>query len=315
LIVSTRASDSEPDNQHMTGPQRNEKEQSDVSAEVPVTVVTVPAADAELGADRLMQAGAFAVEERVAARGMVELWAVLAESDASARRLLGKLPPEWSLRTELVDSTPADTWRAHAAPVRIAPDLVLRPAWLPPLGEQGVIEVAIDPGATFGLGDHPTTRLSAAAVWRTRPVPHHVLDVGAGSGVLAIVAVMAGAQSASAIDIADVSPAVVVENAERNGVADRITASTTPLAEADGAFDLVVANILAHELVALAADLRRVTADAGTLVVSGVLAGRYDHVLAALAPMELVGVDELDGWAALVLRHPRARVSGTRSIE
>jgi ribosomal protein L11 methyltransferase len=271
---------------------------------LPVTVVTVPAADAELGADRLMQAGAFAVEERSATAGTVELWAVLAESDASARRLLGELPAAWSLRTEAVDPTPADTWREHATPVHIAPDLVLRPAWLPPLDEQGVTEVAIDPGATFGLGDHPTTRLSAAAVWRTRPVPHRVLDVGAGSGVLAIVAVLAGADSASAIDIADIAPAVVVDNAARNGVADRITASTTPLAEVDGMFDLVVANILAPELVALAPDLRRVTTGAGMLVVSGVLAARYDHVLAALAPMELEGVDELEGWAALVLRHP-----------
>jgi ribosomal protein L11 methyltransferase len=269
---------------------------------VAVSVVTVPAADAELAADRLMQAGAFAVEERAAAGGVVELWAVLAESDEATRRVLGELPAAWSLRTESVEATPADTWREHATPVRIAPDLVLRPAWLPPLDEQGVTEVAIDPGATFGLGDHPTTRLSAAAVWRTRPAPRRVLDVGAGSGVLAIVAVMAGAESASAIDIAEVSPAVVASNALRNRVADRITAATTPLADVDDTFDLVVANILAPELVALAADLRRVTAPAGTLVVSGVLQDRYDHVLAALAPMELVGVDELDGWVALVLR-------------
>ena len=80
------------------------------------------------------------------------------------------------------------------------------------------------------------------------------------------------------------------------------SASTTPLAEIDGTFDLVVANILAPELIALASDLQRVTAAGGTLVVSGVLAGRYDHVLAALAPMEVVGVDELDGGRRRVAR-------------
>ena len=79
--------------------------------------------------------------------------------------------------------------------------------------------------------------------------------------------------------------------------------SRAPLAEIEDSFDLVVANILASELVALAADLRRVTAADGTLIVSGVLAGGYDHVLAALSPMELVRVDLLDGLAALVLRH------------
>lgn len=267
-----------------------------------VTVLTVPGADAELGADRLMQAGAFAVEERAIGDGCVELWAVLAESDASARRLVGKLPGAWSLRTEPIDPAPLDTWREHAMPVLIAPDLVVRPAWLPALDEQGVTEVAIEPAATFGLGDHPTTRLCAAAVWRMRPAPARVLDVGAGSGVLSIVAALTGAESVMAIDISDVSPAVVADNASRNNVADRIVAVRTPLSEIDGEFGLVVANILGPELVALAPDLRRVTASAGTLVVSGVLAGRYDHVLAALVPLELVGVDELDGWAALELR-------------
>jgi ribosomal protein L11 methyltransferase len=270
---------------------------------LPVTVVTVPATDVELAADRLMQAGAFAVEERIAGGGTVELWAVVADSEATARLRFGRVPPVWSLRTESVDPTPADTWREHATPVRVAPDLVVRPAWLPALLEERVTELTIEPAATFGLGDHPTTRLCAAAVWRTRPVPARVLDVGTGSGVLAIVAVVAGAEHATAIDIADVSPAVVVDNATRNGVADRIVAATTPLAEIEDSFDLVVANILASELVALAADLRRVTAADGTLIVSGVLAGGYDHVLAALSPMELVRVDLLDGWAALELRH------------
>ena len=269
---------------------------------LPVTVVTVPATDAELGADRLMQAGAFAIEERAHVGGMVELWAVLGGSEASTAARLGALPAGWSLRTESVDPTPADTWRDYVVPVPIAGDLVVRPAWLPALDQDGVTEVAIEPGATFGLGDHPTTRLSAAAVWRMRPAPARVLDVGTGSGVLAIVALLAGAQSATAIDIADVSPAVVTDNATRNGVADRILASTAPLAEVDGTFDLVVANILAPQLIALAADLRRVTGPGGALIVSGVLVGRYDHVLAALAPMQLVEVDELDGWAALQLR-------------
>jgi ribosomal protein L11 methyltransferase len=272
---------------------------------IPVTVVTVPAADVELAADRLMQAGAFAVEERSGSDGMVELWAVLADSEPAVHGRLTEIPRAWSLRTESVDPTPADTWRAHVAPIRIATDLVVRPAWLAPRHEDGVTELAIEPAATFGLGDHPTTRLCAAAVWRMRPAPARVLDVGAGSGVLAIAALLAGAGRATAIDIADVSPAVVLDNAARNGVADRIDAGTTPLAEVAGSFDLVVANILASELVALAPDLRRVTAGGGTLIVSGVLAGGYDHVLAALAPMELVGVDLLDGWAALVLQHGR----------
>jgi ribosomal protein L11 methyltransferase len=271
-----------------------------LSLPVPVTVLSVPAADAELGADRLMQAGAFAVEERTASGSTVELWAVLGES---AGERLGPLPAGWSLRTALVDPTAAETWRAHVAPVPIAPDLIVRPAWLPALHAAGVTEVAIEPGATFGLGDHPTTRLCAAAVWRMRLAGGRALDVGSGSGVLAILAVLAGADEAVAIDVAAISPEVVAANAARNGVGSKVTASTTPLADVDGEFDLVVANILAPDLIALAPDLQRVTGGGGRLIVSGVLAGRHEHVSEALAPMELVGVDELDGWAALVLRH------------
>ena len=76
---------------------------------IAVTVMTVPAADVELAADRLMQAGAFAVEERGLGGAAIELWTVLAESDASARELLGDIPTAWSLRTESVDPSPADT--------------------------------------------------------------------------------------------------------------------------------------------------------------------------------------------------------------
>ncbi len=269
---------------------------------VTVTVVTVPSADAELAADRLMQAGAFAVEERPLDDGRVELRAVVADSGSAAGDRFGEVPPGWAIRSDPFDDTPADTWRQYATPVRVTPTLVVRPAWLPELGEQGLTEVAIEPGATFGLGDHPTTRLCAAAIWQLRTAHASVLDVGAGSGVLAIVAVLAGARHATAIDIADVSPAVVVDNARRNAVADRITASTTPLEHVDDTFDLVVANILAPELVALAPHLMRVLAPGGTLLLSGLLDGRYDHVVSAMTPLRLTDVDELEGWVALVMR-------------
>ena len=92
-------------------------------------------------------------------------------------------------------------------------------------------------------------------------------------------------------------------NAERNGVAERIDASTRPLAEVDGAFDVVLANILAPTLVALATDLRRVVSPTGVLLISGVLDGAYDHVVAALAPLRATSTYALDGWAAVEFRH------------
>lgn len=271
---------------------------------VAVTVLSVPASDVELAADRLMAAGAFAVEERAAVGERIELRAVLADTADDSMERIGAVPSTWSLHVERVEGEPLDTWREFAEPIAITGDLVLRPAWLDSIGGRGVTEVAIEPGATFGLGDHPTTRLSAAAVWRCAGDGARVLDVGCGSGVLAIVAALAGARAVIAIDVAPPSPEVVAANAARNGVSDVIIASNTALADIDGTFDLVVANILAPTLVALAGDLRRVTAESGALIVSGVLADRHDHVLDALRPMRAVRTDVLDGWAAVELSHP-----------
>jgi ribosomal protein L11 methyltransferase len=267
---------------------------------VRVTVLEVPANDAELAADRMMQAGAFAVEERRVAPDRVELRAAIGER---AEDRLGELPAQWVLRVEVADAEPLETWREFAVPIEVAADLVLRPAWLPVLNRGGVTELAIEPGAAFGLGDHPTTLLSAAAVWRAARRGARMLDVGCGTGALAIVALAAGADQVVAIDIAEPAVSATLANAVRNAVGDRITASTTPLAAIDAEFDLVAANILAPTLVALAADLRRVTAPHGTLIISGVLTDRYTHVLDALAPMTVVATHTRDGWAAVELRH------------
>lgn len=271
---------------------------------VRVTVLTVPAADAELAGDRMMQAGAFAVEERDLGDARVELRASLADALPVAIERLGTLPDDWSVRIDEVDATPADTWREHALPIEVVDDLVIRPAWLPPIARPGVVEVAIEPGAAFGLGDHPTTRLSAAAVWRSVSDGDTVLDVGCGTGVLAIVGVLAGAQRAVGVDIAEAAVPVTIDNAARNGVAGRITVSTTPLERVEGSYDVVVANILAPALIALADDLQRVVSPGGRLIISGILAERHDHVLAALAPMLPARTTTLDGWAAVELHHP-----------
>jgi ribosomal protein L11 methyltransferase len=165
--------------------------------------------------------------------------------------------------------------------------------------------VAIEPGGAFGLGNHPTTRLSAAAVERLTGEGSgvtSVLDVGCGSGVLAIIAAARGATRVIAIDIAEAAREATVANAAANGVGHLVEASTDALAQIDGACDLVLANILAPTLIALAPELQRVLAPDGALVISGVLDGGYDHVIVALAPLRVVRVDVLEGWAALELR-------------
>lgn len=269
-----------------------------------VLVLSVPGDDVELASDRLWSAGAGAVEERPLGNGLAELRTILAESDRVSLGRLGTLPPTWQVSFETVDPQPLETWRQFARPIVVSESLVIRPAWLSATDRPGVVEVAIEPGGSFGLGDHPTTRLSAAAVWRATRPGDRVLDVGCGSGVLSIIAAHRGAADVVAIDIAESAREATDHNAVLNGVDDRIAASTDPVSAVDGTFDVVVANILAPVLVAIAADLRRLTAPEGRLVLSGILAERHDHVLAALHPMQVVGTQLLEGWASVELRHP-----------
>lgn len=270
-----------------------------------LTVLSVPAADADAASDRLWLAGGRAVEE-ITTPGGVELRTVLAADDATSRSRVGEIPDRWTLRFVDVAEAPSTAWRDHVAPIDVNDELTLLPAWLArdELDACGRTVVEIEPAGSFGLGDHPTTRLSAAAVWRLVRPSDRVLDVGCGSGVLSIVAARRGARAVVAIDVAEAAYEATIANAERNGVGGVVTAAVAPLADHDGTYDVVAANILAPTLVSLADDLRRLTAGEGRVVISGVLAEAHDHVLDALAPMEVVRTETLDGWAAVELRHP-----------
>lgn len=273
-------------------------------------VLTVPSAEAELGADLLWGWGIVALEERDLGTGMTELWTALGELDRELEPLVSTVPGRWSWRFVDVDASVTETWRRYATATRVTPGLVCVPAWVGYDASPGETVLFIEPGPTFGLGDHPTTLLTLRALAGELAAGHgsrpRVLDVGCGSGVLAVAACRLGAAAAVAIDISPASPAITAANATRNGVAGMIEASCTPLGEVADEFDLVTANILAPVLIELAGDLRRVLAPGGVLILSGLLDGRYDHVLAALddhgPPLSLVGVERLDGWVALVLR-------------
>jgi ribosomal protein L11 methyltransferase len=257
-------------------------------------VVTVPAAEVELASDALWGLGVVAVEERTPPDGgaSVELWTSVGDVHSV------DLP--WPWRFVEVDERVGDTWRQFATPIWVQHDLVVSPAWVSFDPPPGVIVITIEPGATFGMGDHPTTRLTMIAARRWVRSGTRVLDVGCGSGVLAVGAMVFGAASAVGIDIAPAAVPVTSANALANEV--EVEVSTTALEEVEGTFDLVLANILAPALVALAPHLRRVLAPGGALVISGVLESAHAHVVDALAPLQVVATDTLDGWAAVTLR-------------
>ena len=260
-------------------------------------VVTVVQQEVELASDALWGLGVVAVEERSTKSGDIELWTSLGDEAVDADV---QLP--WPWRFVEVDEAVADTWRQYAAPIWVEPDVVVRPAWVPFQAPAGVTVLHIEPGATFGMGDHPTTILSLRALRRLVRPGCTVLDVGCGSGVLAIGAVVFGAGRTVGIDIAPAAVPVTTANGLANCVAGSIEVSTTDLTDIEGTYDLVLANILAPTLVALSADLRRVMAPGGALVISGILAQAHAHVLEALAPLQVVATDELNGWVAVTLR-------------
>ncbi|MEY2974237.1 MAG: ribosomal protein methyltransferase [Actinomycetota bacterium] len=287
---------------------------SDERRVVHTVVIRTDAAGAELAADALRALGAAAVEERAGDRpAVVEIAAVLGEAGPDLDVLVGRLSTVWEVRVEAVDAEPAETWKAHSQSVRVGDWLVIRPAWIPPVGDDhGREQVVIDPGASFGLGDHPTTRLCAAALGRLVNHGDRVLDMGCGSGVLSVVACRRGAGRVTSVDIAPDAVTATLANASANGVADRVDVhlgSTVP----EGPFDVVVANILAPALLELAPGLIEVVGRGGRLVLSGLLASRHAHVLEAYrgapgAPTGLahVGTDEIEGWCALEFRRDGA---------
>jgi ribosomal protein L11 methyltransferase len=279
-------------------------------------VVTVSIDEVDLASDVLWQLGVRAIEERSDpdSNDRVELWTAVGDEPDAVARAIERLDGRWPSRVVDLVADTADTWREFARPTWVDGCLVIVPAWQQHSFTDGndrhggngndAVAVLIEPGGAFGLGDHPTTLLSLRAARRHLVAGSEVLDVGCGTGVIAVMAAQLGAGSVRAVDVASAAVEATRHNAIRNGVADRVTVDTTAAGDLDGTYHLVVANILAPTLVDLADDLRRLTAPNGRLVISGVLADRHDHVLDALAPMVAERTDVLDGWAAVTLRHP-----------
>jgi ribosomal protein L11 methyltransferase len=272
---------------------------------VPHVVLTVEACDVELASDSLFQRGARAIEER-SVGDLVELWAVVdggpaKESSASADSGL------WNERTELVEPSSTGEWRAFARPITIDGRALIVPEWCAMPDTDNVdIVVTIDPGDSFGLGDHPTTQLACSAVLRHVSPGSHVLDMGCGSGVLSILAVRCGAERVLAIDRSPDAVAVTQHNVERNGAKSSVVVHHGNTVTAGELFDVVVANMLAPALVDLSERLVAATKPGGILILSGLIDRQRERVASVYTSLGTAIFDdgEQDGWASLSLLKP-----------
>jgi ribosomal protein L11 methyltransferase len=216
------------------------------------------------------------------------------------------LRPVGDLRVRSVDAADwEEAWKVGYAPQRIG-RIAIVPSWLdaPPDAE---LVLHLDPGMAFGTGLHPTTRACLRLLQGIQPMPRTILDVGSGSGVLALAALRLGAERAVCFDTDPLAVEATRRNAERNGLAERVETVAGSLPDRPRErFELVVANLVASVLVQLAGRLASHTAPGGTLLASGIIAPRAAEVTKALAAAGFSPVERSDDdeWVSLRLALP-----------
>ena len=198
----------------------------------------------------------------------------------------------------------ATAWKQYFKPQKIGARFVVKPTWEEYDAAPGDLIIQIDPGMAFGTGLHATTRLCLRGL-EARVFPGaSVADVGTGSGILAIGAALLGAGRVVGVDNDPLAVRIAAENIAVNGVGETVSA-TEASEPPPSAFDIVVANILAHVIIALAAELFRATKPGGVLITSGILAGDSARQVAArlvAAGFETPEIAEEGEWASVTAR-------------
>ncbi len=216
--------------------------------------------------------------------------------------------PRPYVQTEIIaDQDWSEKWKEYFKPFEIIPDLIIAPSWEPfdPPVEAKVI--TMDPGMAFGTGHHATTRLCLRMLQDAvrRKAGCSLLDVGTGTGILGMAAVLFGAGSVLGVDNDQDAVSAARENVSRNALQDRMRVSGRGIQEIDERYDLVVANIVHDVLAALADDLSRLTLPGGGLVLSGLIHGEQTESMKRcfLARGFTLSEELLDGeWGALRLK-------------
>ena len=234
---------------------------------------------------------------------------------ASLRSLGFLVDPAAPQITPLLDGDWANAWQQSFPPLEVGMRLLIVPPWeaRPEGATGGRVQLVIEPGRAFGTGHHGSTEgclvlLEEALSSRDAP-PQPVLDIGTGTGILAIAAVKLGAPRAIGIDMDPDAITSARLNVEKNGCSDRIT---LVLQGADAPppggpfFHLIVANLLSHTHLGLARRYERLVAPGGTLILGGILADEHEAVADALRAVsfELKTCRIVDGWASLLVAFP-----------
>ncbi len=224
----------------------------------------------------------------------------------AVREMLPELPPIEIEAHPIRQQDWAEDWKQHFVTTRIGRRLVIKPTWESFAAGPGDAVVTLDPGMAFGTGTHDTTRLCLEALAQLFEIraPNRVLDVGTGSGILAIAAAALGAEQVVACDIEPQSCLIAAENARLNGVDLVMQVTGRPLEDLEDNFQLVLANILAEENIRLAPHLVHRLAAGGSLVLSGILLEKEQMVMDAFETFALTGpkIFRTAEWSCLIYR-------------
>jgi ribosomal protein L11 methyltransferase len=214
-------------------------------------------------------------------------------------------PNEWSVR-EVKEEDWATNWKQYYKPVRISQTLTIKPTWEDYTPEPGERIIELDPGMAFGTGTHETTALCLRTIEKHIQPGDRVVDVGTGSGILAIAAAKLGAKEVIAIDLDPVAVSSAKENVELNRISDRVDVRlgdllATPIT---APVNVVVANILADIILSFVQDVVDVLDAGGLYIVSGVIVERQEDVEQGLVAhgFELISAERENGWVAIVAR-------------
>ncbi len=201
----------------------------------------------------------------------------------------------------------ATSWKRFFTPVEIVPGLVIRPSWEEYHAQEGERVIVMDPGQAFGTGQHASTRMALSLL--TRSLTSHpadrMLDVGTGTGILAMAAAMYGTRRVVAIDNDPEAIRVAEENCVNNNVAGAVMVSGMDLTDVKGKFSMITANIVHDVLVEMAPHLRKLLAPEGRVILAGILKGEQEkgciRIYEGLGMQVLASMHE-EEWAALLLQ-------------
>ena len=209
------------------------------------------------------------------------------------------------------DSDWENNWREYYKPIEVGEKLVVVPEW-EEAPQDGRLPLRLDPGLIFGTGSHATTRMCLAALEKFSKPGVRVLDLGCGSGILGIGALILGCDSCLGVDIDPKAPDVVMSNAALNGIgADKMTAWAGDIiadaslrARIGGGYQLVLANIVADVIIPLSAVVRQFMAPGAVFICSGIIEHRWPETEAALIPngFEILDHKSEEEWHCFVCR-------------